>query len=397
MIRLLLIAPPRPEFFENLGYGVPGGEAVRFDRRVLDSDHGVESVVADFRPHVIITFLADGVRCRLDSLPFSVRRRWVNLPMGVESSQQAGNLVIDLYRDVVSSRRRPHRPSISVVTPTYNTGPVILRAYDSLCQQSYREWEWVVYDDSTNPDTLDLVNHLATSDPRITVVRSGRHSGWIGEVKRRAFRAAEGQLLLELDHDDELTADCLEVVAEAFEANPDCGFAYTDFAEVNPDGSAVKYGDTFGFGFGSYYSATYHGRSFQVADSPAINTVTMSHIVGVPNHARVWRREAYEQCGGHSSDMYVADDYELLVRTFLETRMIHVRHFGYIQHRAPSRSNTHILRNAEIQRQVHLFSIRYAEAIRRRAQEILGSDRDGFEGEPLNVEYRRNEQRAAVA
>lgn len=396
LIRVLAISPPRPDVFQNIGYGVPGREPVRYDVRVLDNTVGLESLVAQFRPHVILTFLPEGASCALDTYPAEVRRRWSNLPFGLEDERHANNVVMSLYMDVVRHRRLKRETSFSVVTPTYNTGPVLLRAYNSLRQQTYRNWEWVVYDDSTESDTLELVNLLARSDSRVKVVRSGVHSGWIGEVKRRAFRAAEGDVLVELDHDDELTNDCLERLAEGFAAHPECGFAYTDFAEVNPDGSAFRYGDTFAFGFGSYYPAMYHGRHYQVAKSPAINTTTMSHIVGVPNHVRAWTREAYDACGGHSPDVYVADDYELLVRTFLTTRMLHVGHFGYIQHRSESRSNTHIVRNAEIQRQVWIFSSGYADDIDKRARDIVGPDVSELEGVPLHVEFR-SVDRAAVA
>ena len=244
-------------------------------------------------------------------------------------------------------------------------------------------------DDSTDESTTQLVRMLARDDSRISVICGGKHSGFIGEVKRKAFRAAEGEILVELDHDDELTENCLQLIVDGFDEYPECGFSYTECAEVNADGSPVKYGDTYAFGYGSYrpYPYMYRGKPYLVTNYPQINQKTMRHIVGVPNHARAWTKQAYELSGGHNPDLFVCDDYELILRTFLKTRMLHIRHLGYIQNRIEGNSNTHITRNAEIQRQVAIFSSAYSTRIDLRAKEILGDLYIEGSNQQLNLEY----------
>ncbi|HET7094686.1 MAG TPA: hypothetical protein VFI22_14440, partial [Thermomicrobiales bacterium] len=91
------------------------------------------------------------------------------------------------------------------------------------------------------------------------------------------------------------------------------------------------------------------------------------HIVGVPNHLRAWTRDAYWACGGHNPEVHVCDDFELLIRTFLTTRMVHIRRFGYIQHLDPAgAANTQRQRNKEIQRLVRAFRGAYNERIHQR-------------------------------
>ena len=51
-----------------------------------------------------------------------------------------------------------------------------------------------------------------------------------------------GSYIVEVDHDDELTSDCLQVLHDAFKAYPDAGFAYSHTSEMNQDGPA-DYGD----------------------------------------------------------------------------------------------------------------------------------------------------------
>jgi len=190
-------------------------------------------------------------------------------------------------------------------------------------------------------------------------------------VKRRACGAANGAILVELDHDDELTPDCLRWVVNARQAFPEAGFFYTDCAEIHEDGANHTYGGPWGMGFGSYRQEEWRGHVYDVTNYPDINSLTLRHIVGVPNHVRAWTREAYWASGGHHADVHVCDDYELLLRTFLATRMVHIRRFGYLQYmNGESSGNTHRTRNREIQRLVRWFRGAYDRRIHARLLEL---------------------------
>ena len=54
---------------------------------------------------------------------------------------------------------------ISICTPIYNTDPSILaRTWASLKSQTYTDWEWVVWDDSTNNNTWSQIYGLASDE-----------------------------------------------------------------------------------------------------------------------------------------------------------------------------------------------------------------------------------------
>jgi len=87
---------------------------------------------------------------------------------------------------------------ISVVTATYNTpAPILARTWASLKAQTFTDWEWVVWDDSTTNYVWQQLYGFA-SDERFRIVahRSHVHSGSIGQIKRRAFMVAEGDILV---------------------------------------------------------------------------------------------------------------------------------------------------------------------------------------------------------
>lgn len=108
------------------------------------------------------------------------------------------------------------------------------------------------------------------------------------------------------------------------------------------------------------------GRRVPVALTPPITWETIRHIVSTPNHLRAWRTTSYRRIGGHDHRLPVADDYDLMVRTFLNGTMAHIPRPLYIQHHSPAESNTSRRRNGEIQDRVAQIATTNREALDQR-------------------------------
>ena len=249
---------------------------------------------------------------------------------------------------------------ISIVTPTYNTDPnVLARTWASLKAQTYVDWEWVVWDDSTSTETWAQLYGLASDERyRLKAYRSHVHSGSIGEVKRNGFMVATGDILVELDHDDELTPDALALISKEFE-NPEVGFVFSDWAEILPDGQSGQYPEGWAFGYGSHYwDAELGVWGSRVSD---INATTLGHIVAAPNHVRAWRASVYRELNGHNPKLDIADDYELVVRTALVTEVAHIAKVIYKQHIGGHTAQRQ--KNARIQELVAEISAKYKDQL----------------------------------
>lgn len=376
LIHALILGDPGPGYADAVRLHVPATHADGFHIVVAPDDSDLERQLVEHRPQVIVTLGPHEHLRRLHEQPLDVRRRWLAFEPPPEPASLA-RAILDCF--VINATQASHAdvPLISVFTPAYLTGDRIERPFRSLMTQSYPNWEWIVYDDSPDDGTFFArLSRLAEQDHRIGVFRSGRSSGRIGEVKRRACGLCRGQIFVELDHDDALHFDALARLAAAANAFPEAGFFYTDCSEIFEDGVPAIYGDDFAFGFGRYRTESYGGRSHMVAIAPSLNAKTMRHIVGVPNHLRAWRRDTYFAIGGHAWDVHVCDDYEIILRTFLATRMCHIRAFGYVQyhnrrHDEPQVvNNTQRARNAEIQRLSHAFMLRYDQRLHDRLIEL---------------------------
>jgi GT2 family glycosyltransferase len=131
-------------------------------------------------------------------------------------------------------------PLISVLTPVHDPPPEMLeQAIASVRAQTYPHWELCLVDDgSTNPAITTALHHHAASDPRIHLTRH-EHPHGISAATNAALDMATGDYIALLDHDDTLTPDALQHVAEQITTHPDLDMIYTD-EDVIGEGGLIE-------------------------------------------------------------------------------------------------------------------------------------------------------------
>ena len=343
-------------------------EERRLDCRSYSSDSNLEQVLIQDRPHVIISIGPVSSFPNLMKAPFEIRKKWLHYDTLPDVTQ----LGIDAYncylKNIFDDREVDNHPLVTVFTAAYKPGEKIYRPLLSLKAQTYTHWEWVIVDDSNDDGkTFEMLSNLAKRDHRIQVFKPWEHSGVIGKIKNWACSLGKGSLLVELDHDDELTDYALDSVVEGFTRFPEAGFLYTDCAEIFEDGANFTYREGWAFGYGAYTDVEYRGKLYKSGNGGNINAKTIRHIISAPNHIRAWRRSFYDSVGGHNTELHVADDYELLVRTFLKTRMVRVPKLCYLQYIS---NTTQQVRNKDIHRHVRSIRIHYDRMIHDRLLDL---------------------------
>jgi len=93
----------------------------------------------------------------------------------------------------------PEFPLVTVVIPTYNHADFIQEALDSLCKQTYENWEAIVVNNFSEDDTVAVVESFA--DSRIRLENFHNH-GVIAASRNHAISLAKGEFLAFLDSDD---------------------------------------------------------------------------------------------------------------------------------------------------------------------------------------------------
>lgn len=105
---------------------------------------------------------------------------------------------------------------ITVITPSYNRANFLKEIFDSLCRQSFKNFEWLVVDDGSNDNTNEVVNDFIRGgliETRyIQKDNGGKHTAINVGVKE-----AKGELVLILDSDDCLPKDSLLTISNYYQ------------------------------------------------------------------------------------------------------------------------------------------------------------------------------------
>ena len=197
-------------------------------------------------------------------------------------------------------------PLISVLTPVHDPPlPMLHEAIGSVRSQTFSDWELCVVDDgSTDPEIIAALERHSASDPRIHLIRRDK-AGGISTATNAALQLATGQYVALLDHDDTLTPDALQHVADRIAAEPDLDMIYTD-EDILLD-----------------------GRRLWVHLKPDWSPDTL-RTNGYTCHLGVYRRTLVDEIGGFRPDFDGSQDIDMILRLVERTdRIAHIPRILY--------------------------------------------------------------------
>jgi GT2 family glycosyltransferase/SAM-dependent methyltransferase len=202
---------------------------------------------------------------------------------------------------------------ISVITPTYNTEPRYIRElFQSLTNQIYKNWEWIVVDDgSSRSGTIATLRSIANTDSRVRLFINPTNTG-ISGASNAALAAAQGTYAALIDHDDLISRDAFLAVYEAWKCAPTAQLFFTDECKLQHDGSIT---DVW----------------LKPVWSPAYleNTMCLGHL-------SVYNTDFLRKLGGFRSEYDGTQDYDLALRASLsEPSVVHVPIIGYVWRAIP--------------------------------------------------------------
>lgn len=112
------------------------------------------------------------------------------------------------------------RPLVSVIMGTYNGSRWIKRAVESILHQTYANFEFIICNDASTDDTLDIIKELAINDKRIVIINNSNNLG-LNITLNRCIAASHGKYIARMDDDDISLPNRLENQVDFLEANPE--------------------------------------------------------------------------------------------------------------------------------------------------------------------------------
>lgn len=211
-------------------------------------------------------------------------------------------------------RRSSPTPLVSVVLPTFNRLRFLRPAIESVYAQTFTDWELIVADDGSDPDTRQYLQTVA-NHPRVRVVWLS-HTGWPATVRNAALLRAVGEYVAFFDSDDLWMAQKLERQIETLRARANCRWSYTGFLRVDEYDRPLPE-ET------ERHWVPYEGDIFE-------QVVTGRAAIRTPSVLAT--RQLIAQAGGFDEAMLTAADYDLWLRLALHSEvaivdepLLHVR------------------------------------------------------------------------
>lgn len=100
----------------------------------------------------------------------------------------------------------------TLFTPCYNSAPFIERIKASVANQTFRDFEWIVVNDNSSDNTLELLEeYIKTVDFPVKLINN-KTNMMLAVNYNLAVEQTEGEYFVTLDHDDEYSPKYLEVM-----------------------------------------------------------------------------------------------------------------------------------------------------------------------------------------
>ncbi|MBS7297505.1 MAG: glycosyltransferase family 2 protein [Eubacteriales bacterium] len=102
--------------------------------------------------------------------------------------------------------------NITIFTPTYNRKDLIERLYQSLLQQTQKNFEWLVVDDGSTDNTEKYFSDLLAKQQPFPIRYIKQENGGKHRAINNGVRNATGELFFIVDSDDYLTENAIDQI-----------------------------------------------------------------------------------------------------------------------------------------------------------------------------------------
>lgn len=101
--------------------------------------------------------------------------------------------------------------SLTVFTPTYNRAHTLSRTYESLCNQSYKDFEWLIVDDGSTDNTKELAQGWI-KEKKIPIRYIYKENGGLYTGYNTAYANMDSELCVCIDSDDYMPDNAVELI-----------------------------------------------------------------------------------------------------------------------------------------------------------------------------------------
>ncbi|WP_082462646.1 glycosyltransferase [Sphingobium sp. Leaf26] len=181
-------------------------------------------------------------------------------------------------------------PLVSIIMPAHNREDLIDDAIRSVLAQSYKRFELIICDDSSQDNTVAAIKSF--KDPRIILTKHAEQKG-AAAARNSSLKLARGDIIAYLDSDNVWHPRYLEIMLEELANWPGNMAAYAGYYDIDigEDTIRIKKAEI---------------RGFHLEDQLAVPFVDLNSFVH--------RRQLYDVLGGFDERLARRQDYDMIAR-----------------------------------------------------------------------------------
>lgn len=130
---------------------------------------------------------------------------------------------------------------ISVVIPMYNASSTIVRALDSIKEQTFKcNYEIIVVNDGSKDNSQEIVEKYIVDNPELNITLINQINGGVSKARNTGLKQASGNFIAFLDSDDAWKEEKIKEQLKIFKNNYNVDFLGTGFAGFGIKGEIGK-------------------------------------------------------------------------------------------------------------------------------------------------------------
>ncbi len=228
---------------------------------------------------------------------------------------------------------------IAIVLPVYNGLRYLDENIQSVLQQQYKDFIFLICDDRSTDKSWEYLNTL--NDPRISLYRNQQNKGLFPTLNFLC-RQADAKLLKIWSQDDVMNPDCLGETIEFHKKYPGISFSYSAFEHIDASGKVVI--SNFNDVTPEYIPRQLHDRIALYTGSIAGNICNVTIV-----------KEKLEEVGYFDDSMTIAADFDMWVKLtekydigMIKKKLVKQRTHGHQLSRAPEHYILHMIEEKAI-------------------------------------------------
>lgn len=199
-----------------------------------------------------------------------------------------------------------HAPRVSIITPLYNGSQTLKETAQSVFSQDYDNWEWILFDDGSTDNTMQIADELRSSLPEKISIYCHESNANHGTsfTRNRAFEKTRGDIIAFIDQDDIWYEDRLSHQLKLLDANTECAMIWSPALYWYAERSFVQ-------------PVGYRGEGLKPGayEPPEFVRIFLSDLKGTPlPSGSLLKREVYESVKGYEESIRGSEDIVLWLK-----------------------------------------------------------------------------------